>query len=94
MSTETVARSSRCPVTEVGWKVVSSSAQRPRTYHFDVVPSSATPCTDVSIQDPPGVCAFQEATSSSSPNGVDTCGEVQVASSYSRAVGVLANGSV
>ena len=46
---------------------MSSSAQRPRTYHFEVLPSSATPCTEVSIHEPPGVWAFHDATSSVSP---------------------------
>ena len=58
--------------------------------NFDVVPSSATPCTDVSIQDPPGVCAFHEATSSVSPKGVDTEDDVQVLSSYAFSTGVVA----
>ena len=73
---------------------MSSSAQRPRTYHFEVLPSSATPCTDVSIHEPPGVRAFHDATSSVSPKAVRTRGEVQLPSSYGVGVGVAANGSV
>ncbi|NUR07245.1 MAG: hypothetical protein HOQ22_07030 [Nocardioidaceae bacterium] len=55
---------------------------------------SATPCTVTSIQEPPGVCAFHDETSSVRPKGVDTRGEVQVPTSYVRSVGVAAYGSV
>ena len=69
------------------------SAQRPRTYSFDVVPSSAVPCIDTWIHVPGGVSAFHEATSSVKAKAGVTTGEVQVPTSYVVVV-PFPNGSV
>jgi hypothetical protein len=57
---------------------VSSEAHRPRTYH-PAVPSSATARTRASSQDPSGVVAFHDATSSVKACPGSTTGDVQVA---------------
>ena len=64
VSIATVASVSPCAGTEVRWIASVSSAHRPRTYSFEVVPSSALPCTETCTHVPAGVSAFQDETSS------------------------------